>query len=218
MNTEKLFENESDWDACNKSFDIETLRGRECYGGLSAGLLGDASFVLVFPPKKQKEDFVIRSWFWRSKFFPANLAENSGLPQESTLEGEFCKPIPIGDLLTIRKKVKKLCKKYRICEIVFDKWETPMVKRVIKNLPVTPIAYSPGVATMSPSVKYFRRLCGIHSLNHLGNPVLSRMAGNLEMTVDFLGNVRLARKKQNCRTDGIAALVMALNRAAIGFV
>ncbi len=53
------------WDACDEVIDIETLRGRECYGGLDLSTTLDlTAFVLVFPPRNDTEKYIIIPYFW----------------------------------------------------------------------------------------------------------------------------------------------------------
>ena len=52
-------------------------------------------------------------------------------------------------------------------------------------------------------------------MNHGGNPVLAWMADNLVATSDPAGNLKPDKGKSSEKIDGVVALLMALQRAAV---
>ena len=53
------------WDLCGFNIDLDSLRGRECYGGLDLSSTTDiTAFVLVFPPRDEEEKYIILPYFW----------------------------------------------------------------------------------------------------------------------------------------------------------
>jgi len=205
------------WDACNKPFDIETLRGRECYGGLDlSSTLDTTALVLVFPPTKPDDDYVALSYFWvpddniikraKQDRFPYDLWEKRGLIEAT--------PGEVVDYDFIQAKIEELARVYNIREIAFDRWNaTSLINRLAERHVTKLIEFGQGYAGMSPAAKLFESKYVSHQLNHLGNPVLSWMAGNVVVTSDPAGNIKPDKDKSIERIDGITALLMALDRA-----
>lgn len=53
------------WDACDDLVDLNSLRGRECFGGLDLSNTTDiTAFVLAFPPRTEDEKFIVLPYFW----------------------------------------------------------------------------------------------------------------------------------------------------------
>ena len=53
------------WDACAFPIDLESLKGRECYGGLDLSSTTDiTAFVLIFPPRDNDEKYIVLPFFW----------------------------------------------------------------------------------------------------------------------------------------------------------
>ena len=53
------------YDQGNESIDMDSLLGRECYGGLDLSSTGDiTALVLVFPPRTEEEKYILLPFFW----------------------------------------------------------------------------------------------------------------------------------------------------------
>ena len=53
------------WDECKTDFDANFLKGRLCYGGLDLSSTNDiTSFVLVFPPTEEDDNYYVLPYFW----------------------------------------------------------------------------------------------------------------------------------------------------------
>ena len=53
------------WDECAFKIDIDSIRGRECYGGLDLSSTTDiTAFVMVFPPRTADEKYIVLPYFW----------------------------------------------------------------------------------------------------------------------------------------------------------
>jgi phage terminase large subunit-like protein len=206
------------WDACNKPFAIETLRGRECYGGLDlSSTLDTTALVLVFPPATLNDDYIALSYFWvpddnimkrvKRDRFPYDLWQKRGLIEAT--------PGEVVDYDFIQAKIEELARLYDIREVAFDRWNaTSLINRLAERHVTKLIEFGQGYAGMSPAAKLFESKYVSHQINHLGNPVLSWMAGNVVVTSDPAGNIKPDKDKSIERIDGIVALMMALDRAS----
>lgn len=206
------------WNACNKPFDVELLRGRECYGGLDlSSTLDVTALVLVFPPQKSDDDYVVLPFFWvpedtiiqRSKRdrVPYDLWEKKGLIK--TTPGE------VVDYDFIQQEIEELSRIYDIREIAFDRWNaTSLINRLAERHVTKLVEFGQGYAGMSPASKMFESKYVSHQINHAGNPVLSWMASNVVVTSDPAGNIKPDKAKSTERIDGIVAMIMGLDRAS----
>jgi phage terminase large subunit-like protein len=53
------------FDQGNEPIDLDSLRGRECYGGLDLSSTGDiTALVLMFPPRDEREKYICLPFFW----------------------------------------------------------------------------------------------------------------------------------------------------------
>ena len=53
------------YDQGNEPIDMDSLLGRECYGGLDLSSTGDiTALVLVFPPRTEEEKYILLPFFW----------------------------------------------------------------------------------------------------------------------------------------------------------
>jgi len=206
------------WNDCNKAFDVESLQGRECYGGLDlSSTLDVTALVLVFPPQKLDEDYIVLPFFWvpeetiiqRSKRdrVPYDLWERKGLVK--TTPGE------VVDYDFIQQEIEVLARNYDIREIAFDRWNaTSLINRLAERHVTKLVEFGQGYVSMSPASKLFESKYISRQINHLGNPVLSWMASNVVVTSDPAGNIKPDKAKSTERIDGIVAMIMGLDRAS----
>ena len=112
------------WDECDFEVDQDSLLGRECYAGLDLSSTSDiTAFVLVFPPRTEKEKYSILPFFWipeenlqlrvRRDHVPYDVWEKQG--QLQMTEGNV---IHYG---FIEKFIEDLGMKYQILEIGLDR-------------------------------------------------------------------------------------------------
>lgn len=115
------------WDECDFNIHIDSLRGRECYGGLDLSSTTDiTAFVLVFPPRNSEESYIVLPYFWipednlklrvRRDHVPYDVWEKQGFIK--TTEGNV---VHYGFIETF---IEELGTKYNIKEIAFDKVES----------------------------------------------------------------------------------------------
>jgi len=206
------------WNACNKPYDVESLRGRECYGGLDLSSTQDVTALsFVFPPQKDEEDFLVLAWFWIPEDGLIKRVKRDRVPYDLWLKQDFIKTTP-GERVDydfIQLEIEKLCSIYDVREIAFDRWNaTALVNRLAERHVTKLVEFRQGYPEMSPALKLFDSKYAPHKINHLGNPVLAWMASNVVVTSDPAGNIKPDKDKSTERIDGIVALIMALDRAS----
>ena len=204
------------WDLCAKDIDIQSLEGRECYGGLDLSSTSDiTAFVLVFTPEEEDGEFIILPYFWipednvqlrvRHDHVPYDVWERAG--EFETTEGNV---IHYG---YIERFIERLHESFNIREIAFDRWGATQMVQDLEGMGFTVIPFGQGFRDMSPPTKELMKLVLEGRINHGGNPVLRWMADNAVARTDPAGNIKLDKQKSTEKIDGMIALIMALDRA-----
>ncbi|MCW2273320.1 phage terminase large subunit-like protein [Rhodoblastus acidophilus] len=217
VSAEKHFLTASEWMANKGELDLESLRGRQCFGGLDLSSVRDlTAMVLVFPDDQGSFDVLPLMW----------------LPADGLREREDEDKVPYlswklsGYLLTtpgrtidpafIAAKVAELASVYDLRMIGFDRWRIDDFKRALSETgsDVELEAIGQGFKDMAPAVDTLERLVVERRLRHGGHPLLTWCACNAVVTADPAGNRKLDKARSRGRIDGLVALAMALTVAA----
>jgi len=195
--------------------DIESLQGRECYGGLDLSSTSDISaFVLVFPPRNEDEKYIVIPFFWLPKdTLELRCRRDHVLYDVWELQGYL--NTTEGNVIHygfIEKFIEELGEKYHIKEIAFDRWNATQMVQNLEDMGFTVVPFGQGYKDMSPPSKELYKLLMEGNINHGGQPVLKWMAQNVVMRQDPAGNIKPDKEKSVEKIDGIVATIMALDR------
>lgn len=204
------------WDECDFNIDIDSLKGRECYGGLDLSSTTDiTAFVLVFPPRNDTEKYIVLPFFWipednlkirvRRDHVPYDVWEKQGFIK--TTEGNV---VHYG---FIEAFIEELGTKYNIKEIAFDRWGAVQMVQNLDGMGFTVVPFGQGYKDMSPPSKELMKLTLEERIAHGGNPVLRWMMDNIFIKQDPAGNIKPDKEKSTEKIDGAVALIMALDRS-----
>nr|UWG82334.1 MAG: Terminase [Bacteriophage sp.] len=203
------------YDKGNLPINLESLRGRMCYGGLDLSSTSDiTALVLAFPPRSDDEKYVLLPFFWlpedtlelrcRRDHVLYDVWQKQGFIQ--TTEGNV---IHYG---FIEKFIERLGETYNIREIAYDRWNATQMVQNLEDMGFTMVPFGQGFKDMSPPSKELFKLLMEGNIIHGGNPVLKWMAGNVVMRQDPAGNIKPDKEKSVEKIDGIVASIMALDR------
>ena len=208
------FIHRAEWDACNAVVDVETLRGRLCYGGLDLGGTRDlTAAVFVFPADDGTMD-VLPFCFMPENNIEARSDEDR-VPYSlwakqghiTLIPGATIDPGFIADFLA------RTAETYQVESIAFDRWRIEDLKRELgligATLPLVP--HGQGFKDMSLAVDALERHVAEKMLRHSGHPVMQMCAANAVITRDPAGGRKLDKSKATGRIDALVALSMALN-------
>ena len=203
------------FDTGNEPIDIESLKGRECYGGLDLSWSEDiTAFVLVFPPRTEDEKYIILPFFWIPENTIPKRVRKASVPYDVWAQQGYLKTTE-GDVLHyefIESYIEELGKIYNIKEIAFDRWGAVQTSQNLEGMGFTVIPFGQGYKDMSPATKQFYKLLMDGKIIHGGNPVLRWMAGNVVVERDAADNIKPTKSKSPEKIDGIVATIMALDR------
>ena len=199
----------------NEAIDMESLKGRECYGGLDLSSSGDiTAFVLVFPPNNGKEKYVILPFFWVPQDTIPLRVRRTSVPYDKWQAQGYLMATE-GNVIHygfIEKFIDDLGKIYNIKEIAYDRWGAVEMTQALEGMGFTVVPFGQGFSSMSPPTKRFYELLMEGKMVHGAHPVLRWMAGNVVVDTDPAGNIKVTKRRSPDKVDGIVAAIMALDR------
>ena len=217
-NTSSQWINADVWAKSQWEFDVESLEGRLCYGGVDLSSKNDlTAFSLVFP--LGDDEYVSLNWFF--------------LPEEKSIDGidpkrliQYDDWIQKGyivetpgntiDQKYIIKTILDANKKYNIQSICYDPYLATDVVIPLSDEGLEMAEHGQGIKAMTFGTKKLEELVLAKRFNHLGNPILSWMNDSCSLK-EYENAVKPVKKKPitpNTKIDGIVANVMALSYAA----
>lgn len=203
------------YDLGNTPIDMESLKGRECYGGLDLSSTGDiTAFVLMFPPRNEEEKYIMLPFFWIPEDTIPIRVRRASVPYDIWLKQGYLNATE-GNVIHygfIEKFIEKLGEQYHILEIAFDRWGATQMVQDLEGMGFTVVPFGQGYKDMSPPTKEFYKLLMEGRIIHGGNPVMRWMAGNVVVDRDPAENIKPTKAKSAEKIDGIVAAIMALDR------
>ena len=203
------------YDLGNKPIDLESLNGRDCFGGLDLSSTGDiTAFVLMFPPRSEVEDYILLPFFWIPEDTIPLRVRRASVPYDVWYQQGYLNATE-GNVIHygfIEKFIEELGEKYHIREIAFDRWGATQMVQDLEGMGFTVVPFGQGYKDMSPPTKEFYKLLMEGKINHGGNPIMRWMSGNVVVDTDPAGNIKCTTAKSPEKIDGIIAAIMALDR------
>ena len=204
------------YDQGNEPIDMDSLLGRECYGGLDLSSTGDiTALVLVFPPRTEEEKYILLPFFWIPEDTIPIRVRRASVPYDVWRAQGYLMATE-GNVVNydfIEKFIENLGTKYHILEIAVDRWNANMLTQHLMDDGFTMVPFGQGYKDMSPATKEFYKLLMEARIVHGGNPVLRWMSGNVVVEQDAAENIKVTKAKSPEKIDGIVAAIMAVDRA-----
>ena len=204
------------WDGCSFEIDINSLRGRECYGGLDLSTTQDmTAFVLCFPPEDEEDKYILLPYFWIPEAgFHRRIVRDHVPYDQWEKQGHL--EVTDGEVINykfVQKKIEELNQVFEIQEIAYDRWGAHLLRQDLEDAGLEMGRFGQGYESMSPASKEMMRLVLQKRIAHGGNPVLRWNFDNIVVKEDEAGNIKPDKKKAVERIDGAIAAIMALDRA-----
>lgn len=132
-------------------------------------------------------------------------------PTHHTLNYE--EPGNVVHYTAIKAFIEELGTRYDIREIAYDRWGAVQMSQNLEALGFTVVPFGQGFKDMSPPSKERMKLALEGRIQHGGNKLLAWMVDNIHIRTDPAGNIKPDKQKSTEKSDGVVALIMALDRA-----
>lgn len=205
-----------DWDKCGKQINMQSLEGKECYGGLDMSTKIDlTSFALVFPPQLEQTDYVVLSKFYCPEATIIERSKQDAVHYDIWADQGLLTATPgnVVDEEFIEKDIVEASEMYGLQEVGYDPWgATAISNRLFNTHGIKMVEVRQGAKSMSEPAKDILVKTKQENIAHGGHPILRWSMDNLVMVVDANENVRPDKEKATERIDGAVALINAWNR------
>jgi phage terminase large subunit-like protein len=189
------------------------LKGRRCYVGMDLSSTKDlTALVAVFP---DDDGFDVLAHFFVPHDNMAERVRRDRVPYDLwAKQGHLTATSGnVVDYEYIRQTLKTWAAEFQIREVAFDPWNaTDLVTRLQEQDGLTCVAMRQGFASLSAPTKALEKAILSKALRHDGHPVLRWCISNVAVETDAAGNLKISKKVSTERIDGVAALVMAVDR------
>jgi len=205
---------ESKWKQNQWDIDERILEGAECYGAIDLASRSDiTAFTLIFYIEGA---YISKNWFFLPREKGQNSAEKNNIRYLDWIKQGYIIETDgdITDYQAVRKVINDCMAKYKIVQIAYDDWNAHHLIPDLVSDGIELLEFRQGFKSMSSPTKDLHAYAtsSERKFNHLGNPVLSWMAGNAEVRVDDADNWKVVKSKVNSekKVDGIITNIMAL--------
>ena len=200
------------WLACPDKIDMESLKGRICYGGVDLSSTFDfSSLCLLFPDEAGAHTLLWWNWLpeetfqKRARKFPAFYEwERKGWI--NVVPGNYI------DYEYIRHVVTTACQDYQVQVIGCDPANAWQLIGNLQNDGVPIEKYAMSWSNISEPCKQVERLFAGSQINHGSNPVARWMFQNVHIRKDANANVRPDKGRSKESIDGVIAAIIALGQ------
>lgn len=194
--------------------ELESLAGRECWGGLDLANTNDFNaFCLFFPPAFEGEMAFAMWWFW--------------LPEDSIEKHNAKRPFVrqwvrdgylnatagnVTDYDHIAADITEAVAHFNLVSVGYDTALSSYLTPRLIDAGIDMQPYSQAPLWLTPPAKQVERLCLSESFRHGGNPVQRWMMANVTMHPTQAGNYYPSKGKSAEKIDGVAAMLNAVGQ------
>lgn len=199
------------WDRCKVA--RPELAGRTCYVGMDLSSTKDLTAIVAVFPDADGYDVLGKFFIPEERIVERSTRDK--VPYELwRREGSVvATPGNVVDYEYVRTTLNEWATRYDLREIAFDPFNaTDLVTRLEKQDGLVCVKVRQGFSTMSAPTKSVERAVLSRTLRHDGDPVLRWNLSNVAVESDAAGNIMPSKKVSTERIDGVAALVMAVDR------
>lgn len=203
------------WTKNQSKIDLESLKGRTCYGGLDLAQTRDlAAFILIFPDDSQgfrRYDILCR--FWIPKDNMMKRIQRDKVPYFDFLKEGLIVATEGNsiDYSYIEKQILQDCTDYNIKMLAFDRYNaTSIIQKLTDAECTTLVPYNQTTVWFNAPIIEIETLANQGRLNHQNNRVLNWHCSNIVIIKDSSGNVKFDKDKSIEKIDGMVALAMAM--------
>ena len=204
------------YEHCDTAVDVESLKGRKCYGGLDLSSTSDlTAFVLCFPPEYEGDKYIFLAWMYipdeclaervRKDKVPYDVWKNQGYI--ITTQGN------VVDYRYIRRHILEIAEQFAIQEIAYDRYNATEIILNLMDDGLDMVPFGQGFRDMSAPTKELETKIRANECIMGQNPVLRWNFSNIVIRTDPAGNIKADKAKSTEKIDGAVAAIMAFARA-----
>lgn len=199
---------------------IESLIGRTCFGAIDlAPKIDTSALVLLFPPTKTGEKWVIIEYFWCPADNIAERVKRDHVRYDVWAADGFIVPTPgnLTDVRFIADQITEISKQFDLKEIAYDNaWSSELIRMLGESgFPMSKlVSYPQSHLKMNAPCQELMRKVLRAEFAHARNPVMRWQMSNLRWNTQAgTAFIKPARDRKREKIDGCASLIMALARA-----
>lgn len=204
-------------------FDLETMKGRLCFGGLDLSTNDDlTALALLFPPGAEGGVFHVLMRYWCTEDKARERNRLDGIPYLQWTRDGWLNLTP-GDTIDydyIKNEIRQCVADYDVHSIANDPYRQ---REVVTDLndefgqrptqSKTLFEPFPQRATIfTGPLTELERMVKLRILNHGKHPILEWNNRNIVLYIDGNGNFKLDKKNSKEKIDGMVALAMAIGQ------
>lgn len=220
------------WESIEGEFDLESLAGTDCYGGLDLSGKNDlTAFTITFPGDKLRSF----TWFWTPNDTILAREDRDRVPYALWRDQGFLEATPGKsiDYAFVAKKIGDIAAKFNIRELAFDRYRMPDLMNELSDANIEHfeatkddeedartsgircVPFGQGFASMGPAVDTLETAVLNDVLLVQKNPVMTMCSANAVLVQDPAGNRKFDKRKGKStgRIDGMISLAMSVHRA-----
>ena len=208
---------------CKKPIDLESLKGKRCFGGLDLGITQDISALcLAFMDKEVGEDgklppvtILMRYWIAEDGLYERYRTDGVNYPQWAnegyitTTQGNTTRY----DI--IRRDINALREEYELVELAIDRAHAHELMVQLADDGLNIVKHAQTMTAMNYPCRTFEELVLQQRLTVGDDPVFEWMVSNTAVATDANENIKIVKDKSGDRVDGVVAAVMAIGRLLI---
>lgn len=196
------------WQKCIKPIKEKDLIGLKCYVGIDLSSRRDLTAVCYYFPELK---------FFKVEFYCPDEKIKSERRADGVDYYEFAKfgtiTITPGNTIDYDFIVKDIIENsynYKYELLGYDPYNADLIVPKFESQGIRCGAVRQGFLTLSPATKRIEKELVDGNLFHEGCPVMRWNMGNVELERDSAGNVKVSKKNEKNKVDGVAALVTAM--------
>lgn len=201
---------------CKGTIDLKRMRDDRvrCWGGMDLGQTSDMTcFALLFDPEQNGGKFCLILFTWLCDETYKKRIEQ-GEPHAQWVRDGWLEITPgnTTDYGYLEQRVIELKETYNLVNVGYDKANSSQTAINLTYAGVQLEPFSQGILNMNNPTKELAKHFHDGNVIHDGNTLMRWMFQNVDVIWDSNGNVKVSKKDQNKKVDGVVAMIMALGQ------
>ena len=196
----------------DKEFDLESLKGKPCWGGLDLSKTGDmTALVLIFPLPNDQIFVLGRYWFPKEGLHQRSL--DYRMPCIQWEREGFLETCPGREISyeQIRLACQEAKRDYDLRQLAFDSWGSSHLAETLIQDGLPLVKYRMAISTFGPGCALFQNLWMGKRMRFKWDPVFRRACAEAHAKTDLNGNIRPIKSRTFAIIDPLVASIMAIH-------